>query len=101
MPAIARAKKTDGISPGSLIMTIATLTERIRGTVEQRWNRRALLGAALGAAAASVTTARAQPPAAPGAVSPEPTPRDWSGGAPLRYPDPDLVALDARFQRYI
>ena len=28
-------------------------------------------------------------------------PRDWSGNTPLRYPDPDLVALDARFQRYI
>ena len=28
-------------------------------------------------------------------------PRDWSGNTPLRYPDPDLVALDSRFQRYI
>ena len=28
-------------------------------------------------------------------------PRDWSGNSPLRYPDPDLVALDRRFQRYI
>ena len=28
-------------------------------------------------------------------------PRDWSGNTPLRYPDPDLVALDNRFQRYI
>jgi gluconolactonase len=27
--------------------------------------------------------------------------RDWSGGAPLRYPDPDIVALDARFRRYV
>ena len=28
-------------------------------------------------------------------------PRDWSGNTPLRYPDPDIVALDSRFQRYI
>ena len=28
-------------------------------------------------------------------------PRDWSRNTPLRYPDPDLVALDSRFQRYI
>ena len=28
-------------------------------------------------------------------------PRDWSGNTPLRYPDPDLIALDQRFQRYI
>ena len=28
-------------------------------------------------------------------------PRDWSGNTPLRYPDPDLVALENRFRRYI
>ena len=28
-------------------------------------------------------------------------PRDWSRNTPLRYPDPDLIALDNRFQRYI
>ena len=28
-------------------------------------------------------------------------PRDWSGATPLRYPDPDLIALDRSFQRYI
>lgn len=28
-------------------------------------------------------------------------PRDWSGNTPLRYPDPDLIALDRSFQRYI
>ena len=28
-------------------------------------------------------------------------PRDWSGQTPLRYPDPDLVAVDDRFRRYI
>ena len=28
-------------------------------------------------------------------------PRDWSGATPLPYPDPDIVALDQRFNRYI
>ena len=28
-------------------------------------------------------------------------PRDWSGNTPLRYPDPDLIALDNRFRFYI
>jgi gluconolactonase len=28
-------------------------------------------------------------------------PRDWSGQFPVRYPDPDIVALDNRFRRYI
>lgn len=27
--------------------------------------------------------------------------RDWSGNSPLRYPDPDLIALDPRFRPYI
>jgi len=27
--------------------------------------------------------------------------RDWSGTTPLAYPDPDLIALEPRFQRYI
>ena len=26
--------------------------------------------------------------------------RDWSGQRPVRYPDPDVVALDKRFERY-
>jgi gluconolactonase len=34
-------------------------------------------------------------------VSPVPTPRDWSGSTPLAYPDPDIVALDPAFNRYI
>ncbi len=28
-------------------------------------------------------------------------PRDWSGQAPLPYPDPDIIALDPRFRPYI
>jgi gluconolactonase len=42
----------------------------------------------------------AQAPGQPG-VSPVPVPRDWSGSEPLRYPDPDVVALDPKFRRYI
>ena len=34
-------------------------------------------------------------------VSPEPTRRDWTGQEPIRYPDPDIIALDNRFRRYI
>jgi gluconolactonase len=28
------------------------------------------------------------------------TQRDWSGQQPVRYPDPDVVALDKRFEKY-
>ena len=59
-------------------------------------DRRAFL-AALGGATLLPAAARAQQ--AP--VSPVPTPRDWSGQQPVRYPDPDIVALDNRFRRYI
>src|SRR5262245_25073310 len=67
-----------------------------------KFSRRDVLGGAIGAAAVAMSAAaRAQPPAAAGGVSSQPTPRDWSGKTPLVYPDPDLVALDPRFQRYI
>jgi gluconolactonase len=60
-------------------------------------HRRSFLASALGAAA--TWRATAQPPAQP--VSPNPTPRDWSGQTPLQYPDPDVVALEPRFRRYM
>ncbi len=78
------------------------------------WDRRAFLGGALGGAVGAlalggVGPARAQPPAAPGSpppgadtrVAPQPAPRDWSGREPQPYPDPDVIALDPRFQKYI
>jgi len=34
-------------------------------------------------------------------ISPQATPRDWSGNNPLRYPDPDVIALDPRFRRLV
>ena len=64
-------------------------------------DRRAFLGGVVGVAAtlAAGTRDAAAQQSAP--ISPEATPRDWSAGAPLRYPDPDFVALDPRFQPYI
>jgi gluconolactonase len=57
------------------------------------WNRRTVLRAAAGTAAAGLLArpfiAAAQPP------------RDFSGAAPSAYPDPDVVALDPRFRRYV
>lgn len=29
------------------------------------------------------------------------TPRDWTGATPVPYPDPDVIALDPRFRRYV
>jgi gluconolactonase len=51
----------------------------------------------LSALAASATAASQTP--AP--VSPVPTPRDWTGQQPIQYPDPDVVALDPRFRKYM
>src|SRR5581483_11104230 len=56
-------------------------------------DRRRFLTTALGAAAAIPAVAQ-QP-------TPAPAPRDWSGQTPVRYPDPDIVAIDNRFRRYI
>jgi len=53
--------------------------------------RRTFLASALAA-----PLLRAQQPAIP----PE-QPRDWSGQVPVRYPDPDIIALDNRFRRYM
>src|SRR5216684_2600306 len=55
-------------------------------------NRRAFL-----ATAAALPAAAQTPPA----VSPVATTRDWSGQQPIQYPDPDVIALDPRFRRYI
>lgn len=67
-------------------------------------NRRSFLAATLGGVALTPAlrlVAAVQPPAAQPPVSPVPAPRDWSGQTPLQYPDPDVVALDNRFRRYM
>ena len=64
----------------------------------RHWNRRSFLVAATGASALAPALAQnaAQRP-----ISPDATTRDWSGAQPVRYPDPDIIALDNRFRRYI
>jgi gluconolactonase len=42
----------------------------------------------LATAAAAISSAAAQ------------TPRDWTGRQPIRYPDPDVISLDPRFDKY-
>ena len=49
-------------------------------------DRRSFLKTALAGAALSLPAANAQ--------------RDWSGKEPARYPDPDIVVLDQRFNKY-
>lgn len=64
-----------------------------------RWDRRGFLAATVGSLA--VAPVFAQGPATPPTISPVPTPRDWSRTEALQYPDPDVIALDPRFRRYI
>jgi gluconolactonase len=60
-------------------------------------DRRSFLAAAVGGAA--LKAAAQSPASAP--ISGNPTPRDWSNQVPVRYPEPDVVALDNRFRRYM
>lgn len=59
--------------------------------------RRELLAGLVGAAVVPLLprSSAAQP------ANPAPVERDWSGNSPLRYPDPDILALDPRFRRYV
>src|SRR5665213_641253 len=57
--------------------------------------RRSFLLSALGGVA--LAKAAAQQPT----ISSVPTPRSWSPDQPVQYPDPDIVALDNRFRRYM
>jgi gluconolactonase len=54
--------------------------------------RRSFLAALAGGASAMLSAQT---------VSPVPTTRDWSGQQPVRYPDPDILAIDKRFGKYI
>lgn len=53
-------------------------------------NRRRFIGLAAVAASAQTT-----------AISPVPTPRDWTNVNPVQYPDPDVIALDPKFRKYM
>jgi gluconolactonase len=59
------------------------------------FSRRGFLLSALTGAAVTRATAQQQ------SGSSAPAPRNWSGDQLVRYPDPDVVALDNRFRRYI
>jgi len=49
-------------------------------------DRRSFLGTALAGAAAAASAVAGQ--------------RDWSGKNPIHYPDPDIISLDKRFNKY-
>lgn len=57
-------------------------------------NRRTFVAAALGAASALPVQAQQ------GGNTNTPA-RDWSKNEPIHYPDPDILALDNRFRRYV
>ena len=56
-------------------------------------NRRAFMGSAAGATLTAAFAPRLAAAAAP-------APRDWSGREPVRYPDPDVIVQDKRFEKY-
>src|SRR5437016_4988958 len=67
-------------------------------------DRRTFLAAAIGGATAASALAQArgqQPSAQRPSVSSTPSLRDYSRQDPIQYPDPDIVALDDRFRRYM
>jgi gluconolactonase len=56
------------------------------GNTESSLARRSFLGAGLAGALMTARAAKAE--------------RDWSGKNPTRYPDPDIITLDPRFNKY-
>lgn len=65
--------------------------------MSHRLDRRSFLTAALGGAALIPGVAHAQQQ-----ISPVPSTRNYAAaGAPVQYPDPDIIALDKRFAPYI
>jgi gluconolactonase len=91
---------SDGLRPEQWGIHTRMRTPPCRPPSADRWDRRSFLTAAIGAAAAAPLTAQtAAPTQAP--IPAVPAPRDWSRPDPIQYPDPDVVALDPRFRRYI
>ncbi|MBV9506340.1 MAG: SMP-30/gluconolactonase/LRE family protein [Acidobacteriia bacterium] len=58
--------------------------------------RRSFLAASLAGAAIGPVIGQTQ-----NAAPPPPAPRDWSRQEPVQYPDPDIIAFDNRFRRYV
>jgi len=59
-------------------------------------DRRSFLAASVAGAALTPVAAQTQVRSLS-----DPTPRDYSRNEPLAYPDPDIIAFDSRFRRYI
>src|SRR5271170_5746121 len=76
-------------------MSLPVVREHACENVSLSCGRRSFLLAALGGVALAPAAAQQQ------AISGVPTPRSWSPDQPVQYPDPDVVALDNRFRRYI
>lgn len=70
---------------------------------KQTFDRRSFFAAAVPGVVVASALAQAAPQqqAQTPQISPDPVPRDWTGQVPVRYPDPDIIALDNRFRRYI
>src|SRR5687767_833979 len=79
------------------------MKHRSRHTTSAPWGRRSFLSAAFAGGVLLPSLSSAWQPAAQQAPPPIPPqqPRDWTGDVPVRYPDPDIIALDNRFRRYI
>jgi gluconolactonase len=66
-------------------------------TIFKERSRRSFLATLAGAAAFPAAAQQI----APQQISSAATPRDWSGQTPVQYPDPDIIALDNRFRKYM
>jgi gluconolactonase len=79
------------------------MKHRSRHLTPAPWDRRSFLSAAFAGGVLLPSLSSAWQPAAQQAPPPIPPqqPRDWTGEVPVRYPDPDIIALDNRFRRYI
>lgn len=77
-----------------------SLPEILKGQLGRRQVLATIAGGAAWSLAPASLLAQAQPPAL-NDISPQAIIRDWSGQNPIRYPDPDVIALDPRFRRLV
>jgi len=76
-------------------MSLPVVREHACENVSLSCGRRSFLLAALGGVALAPAAAQQS------AISGVPTPRTWTGDQLVQYPDPDVVALDNRFRKYM